>query len=83
MSTAAVQWQKDKFEDTHSQSSASNDGKLVRNTEVLSSLIHRACTLYDADSHQQKLDFLNNVFEQNGYNDRQIKQAMEPARVTP
>jgi len=29
------------------------------------------------------MDFLNEIFKQNGYNDRQIKRATRPARVTP
>jgi hypothetical protein len=50
---------------------------------VISFLIHIARTLCDPDSLEQELDFLNDIFKKNGYNDCQIKRAMRPARVTP
>jgi hypothetical protein len=49
---------------------------------VLSSLIHTAHALCDQNSLSQKLDFLNTVFKNNGYKDRQIQRAMKPARQT-
>jgi hypothetical protein len=43
---------------------------------VLSTVIHRARALCDEDSLQAELVFLRDVFEQNGYNDRQIHRAL-------
>jgi hypothetical protein len=43
---------------------------------VLSTLIHRARALCDANSPQAKLVFLRDVFKQNGYNDRHIHRAL-------
>jgi hypothetical protein len=43
---------------------------------VLSTLVHRARALCDEDSLQHELVFLRDVFKLNGYNDRQIRRAL-------
>jgi hypothetical protein len=43
---------------------------------VLSTLIHRARALCDEDNLQAELVFLKDVFEENGYNDRQIYRSL-------
>jgi hypothetical protein len=48
---------------------------------VLSTLIHRVRALCDEDSLQAELVFLKDVFEENGYNDRQIHRALNPVRT--
>jgi hypothetical protein len=49
---------------------------------VLSFLVHRARVICDQDSLPQELDFLTTVFMYNGYNNRQIQQALETTRQT-
>jgi hypothetical protein len=39
---------------------------------ILSTLVHRARALCDQDSLPAELDFLKDIFRQNGYNNRQI-----------
>jgi hypothetical protein len=48
---------------------------------VLTSLVHRARALCDQPSLPHDLDFLTAAFKKNGYNQQQIKRAMQP--VTP
>jgi hypothetical protein len=50
---------------------------------VLSTLIHRARALCDEDSLQADLVFLNDVFRENGYSDRQIHRALNRRPLLP
>jgi hypothetical protein len=43
---------------------------------VSSTLVHRARALCDEDTLQAELVFLKDVFKENGYNDRQIRRAL-------
>jgi hypothetical protein len=45
---------------------------------VLSTLVHRARSLCDQESLHGELEFLRTTFRQNGYSDRQIRQALNP-----
>jgi len=49
---------------------------------VLTSLIHRAKAFCDQDSLTQELEFLTNVFKDNGYSHQQIQRAMKQATWT-
>jgi len=49
---------------------------------VYTSLTHRAKALCDPESLAPELILLTNVFEQNGYSQQQIQQAMKPGTRT-
>jgi hypothetical protein len=49
---------------------------------VLTSLVHRARAICDQPSLPHELDFLTAVFKNNGYNQHQIKRAMQPVTTT-
>jgi hypothetical protein len=50
---------------------------------VLYTLIHRAKALCDEDSLQAKLEFLKDIFKENGYNDQQIHRALNRLPLLP
>jgi hypothetical protein len=50
---------------------------------MLSTVIHRARSLFDEDSLQAELVFLKDVFRENGYSDRQIHRALNGRSLLP